>query len=310
MLLVSYLIKKAIQKNIPSRQDGHKFLKYLSLEDFSGLKRTKFQFKSKKNTLTGYRYFYNEGSFKGLIVFFHGYGGGHLAYLKEISSLAKEGYLVYAYDNSCCCESEGEGFFSFSQSLIDQKAFFKFLDQDEQAKVLKRFVCGHSWGGFTAVSSLIDDNYKVEKVCGLSPFDNAIDVFISNAPYLKKFKFLLKIFQFRYFGKFGLVSLTKLLKNTSKEVLIVSGDKDKTVDFNDNFLKFKEAAKNKENIHYLISQGRYHQPYNSQRAQDYYLELMEMFRKNEFDENTIVDYQKLIEEDPYIMGQIFEFFNK
>lgn len=309
MLLLTYIAKKIIQKNMPSRQEGHRFLKYLDLEDFPGLKRTRFEFYSKKNKIVGYRYFYEDGPYKALVTYHHGFGGGHRAYITEIASLAKQGFLVYAYDNSTCCESGGEGFFSFTQALVDQKYFYKFLDTDECAKGLKRYSCGHSWGGFTSACSLIDDSYKVEKVVAMSAFNDVISISVAHFPPLKPFVPILRLTQLRYFGRKGLVKVSNLLAKTDKEVLMISGDRDETVNYEKNFVFFQSKTKGKDNVHYLVSKDRYHQPYNTRVAQNYYYELCKLCDEGKIAE-VEVDYKKLTEEDGEIMNAIYDFYLK
>lgn len=311
MCLVSYILKKNITKFMPSRHDGSPFLRCRSIEEFPGLKSTPFSFYSKKLKINGFRYFYDFPSFKGVIVFFHGAGNGHLAYITEINAFAKEGYLVYAYDNSYCGASEGDRFWNFSSSLIDQKYFFKFLDLDKVALNLKRIAIGHSWGGFTAMASLSNPDYKIEKVVEFSGFRSVLQLFLLNQPNLKGISLLLKIMQWRYFGKLGSIDCLKILKKTDKSVLLVHGDKDETVSYEKAFLELKKELSEKPNIEFLVAKDRHHQPYFSLSAQSYYLDLINrgvhLGKANPMPE---IDYVKLTEEDPEIMKSVFDFLSK
>ncbi|MBP5693843.1 MAG: alpha/beta fold hydrolase [Bacilli bacterium] len=310
MCLISYVLKKNIAKSMPSRHDGSPYLKCKSVEDFPGLKATPFSFYSKKLKLNGFRYFYDVPTFKGVVVFFHGAGNGHLAYITEINSFAKEGYLVYAYDNSFCGASEGEGFWNFSSSLVDQKYFFEFLDKDEPALNLKRYASGHSWGGFTALASLSDPKYKIEKVVEFSGFTSVLELFLLYQPNLKGISWILKIMQHRYFGKLGNLDCLKILKNTDKKVLMVHGDKDATVPYEKVFLRAQSALEDRKNINFLVVKDRHHQPYFSISAQTYYLDLINqgvpLGKVNPLPE---IDYDKLTEEDPLVMKTVFDFLS-
>jgi len=311
MCIVSYLLKKKIQSKMPSRQEGSPYLKVLTVDDFENLKSTPFSFYSKKLKLNGFKYYYQKDSYKGLVIFFHGAGNGHLAYTREINALAEAGYLVYAYDNSCCGSSEGENFWNFSQSLVDQKYFFEYLETDEEAKGLKRFAIGHSWGGFTAMASLANKNYKVEKVVEFSGFRSVLQVFLSNSPESKGISWLLKIMNWRYFGKLGNLDTLKVLKKTDKKVMLIHGDLDEVVSYEKVFLEFKSELKDNENITFVVSHNRHHQPYFSLDAQNYYLDLISKgVLEGKLGKDYNIDYFKLTEEDPEIMGQVFKFLNE
>lgn len=295
---------------MPSRQEGSPYLKVLTVDDFDGLKAEPFSFYSKKLKLNGYRYFYNQNQFKGVVIFFHGAGNGHLAYTREINALAQEGYLVYAYDNSCCGSSEGEGFWNFSQSLVDQKYFFRFLDKDEKARELKRYAMGHSWGGFTAMASLANDDYKIQKVVEFSGFKSVLQLFQEKSPETKGISWLLKIMNWRYFGKLGNIDTLKVLKKTDKKVMLVHGDLDEMVSFKNVFLEFEKELQGKENIKFVISHDRQHQPYFSLSAQNYYLDLIKRGVLEGKLVNEEIDYFKLTEEDPEIMKEVFGFLDE
>ncbi len=310
MCLISYLLKRKVKSQMPSRQDGSPFLKVLTADDFENLKAVPFSFYSKKLKLNGYKYFYDKEKIKAIVIFFHGAGNGHLAYTREIEALAREGYLVYAYDNSCCGSSEGEGFWNFSQSLVDQKYFFKFLESDEDVKGLKRFAMGHSWGGFTAMASLADPAYKIDKVVEMSGFRSVLQVFISNSPSSKGVSLLLKLMNWRYFGKLGNVDTLKILKNTDKKVMMVHGDLDEVISYDKVFLEFKNELKDKKNIEFVVSSNRHHQPYFSLDAQNYYLDLISRGVLEGKLQDEKIDYFKLTEEDPQIMARIFKFLDE
>lgn len=310
MLLLSYIIKKISQKTLPSRQEGGPVLKLRTVLDYPDMSADPFEFKSNNLFLRGFRYSIGPGPYKGVMIFFHGLNAGHYAYEDEIHSLAKEGYLVYAYDNECCGISDGEHWWALSSALINQRDFFKWLDSDEKAQGLKRYTIGHSWGGFVALCSL-QKEYKVDKVCSMSGFGNIIKACIHEMPKIKYMAFLLRIAYFRYYGKYGNMNAHKLLKKSEIPVLLVHGDLDDTVEYKDNFLDIKEKLSYKNNISYLVSKDRYHQPYMTIEAQNYYRYLViSGIAKGLVNPVPEIDYDKLINEDKEIMRQIFDFFDK
>ena len=81
---------------------------YFSASDFNGLISEPFSFKALAgHMLQGYLYHYENPIENRLVIFDHGFGGGHRAYMKEIELLCRHGYLVLAYDHTGCMESEG-----------------------------------------------------------------------------------------------------------------------------------------------------------------------------------------------------------
>ena len=92
-----------------SRCDDVETVSYFSAADFPGLNNEAYSFKSSLgHNLNGYIYSYEGSNTDRLIVFDHGMGGGHLAYMKEIEMLCRHGYTVLAYDHTGCMQSEGK----------------------------------------------------------------------------------------------------------------------------------------------------------------------------------------------------------
>ncbi|MCR4645294.1 MAG: alpha/beta hydrolase, partial [Oscillospiraceae bacterium] len=74
--------------------------------------RENVQFTSGKNTLQGYIYGLDNldtDAAKGLIVFAHGIGAGHENYINQLMWFADRGWVVFAYDATGSCTSEGSG---------------------------------------------------------------------------------------------------------------------------------------------------------------------------------------------------------
>ena len=93
---------------------------YFSAEDFPGLRKESYPFTaSAGHRLQGYVYYYDAPIPGRLVVFDHGFFGGHRSYMKEIEMLCRHGYLVFAYDHTGCMESGGENPNGMAQSLCD-----------------------------------------------------------------------------------------------------------------------------------------------------------------------------------------------
>ena len=99
---------------------------YFSAADFPGLEAEPFSFPScKGHELKGYFYHYDDPIPGRIVVFDHGFGGGHRSYMKEIELLCRHGYLVFSYDHTGCMESGGDP----SKKESGVKAFFDGLIQ-------------------------------------------------------------------------------------------------------------------------------------------------------------------------------------
>ena len=116
-----------------NRCDDAETVFYFSSEDFPGLRKEPIAFASSLgHTLHGYLYEYDSAREDRIIVFDHGFGGGHRAYMKEIEKLCKHGYKVFAYDHTGCMESGGETPNGLAQSLCDLNDCINMIKSDER----------------------------------------------------------------------------------------------------------------------------------------------------------------------------------
>ena len=108
------------EKRAYARADDTGAVFYFSAADFPGLSATPFSFPAREgHTLSGYFYESEGTPRRRTVIFDHGMGGGHRAYLREIAGLAGAGFRVFAYDHTGCWESEGDTTGGFCQSLSD-----------------------------------------------------------------------------------------------------------------------------------------------------------------------------------------------
>ena len=118
---------------------------YFSAKDFADLKQEPYSFKSSKgHNLQGNIYYYDGYLENKLVIFEHGFGGGHLSYMKEIEKLCAHGYRVFAYDHTGCMKSGGETPNGMAQSLCDLNDCITALKSDANFKDLSFSVIGHS----------------------------------------------------------------------------------------------------------------------------------------------------------------------
>lgn len=152
MIFEKQIIK--IYKSIAfNRVDDKGTAFYFSYKDFPNLKRESYVFKSSHgHFLQGYFYYYENYNPSKLIIFDHGFGGGHRSYMKEIEKLCANGYKVFAYDHTGCMESEGKSTNGMTTSLVDLNDCITALKEDVNFKSLDFSVIGHSWGGYSTLN--------------------------------------------------------------------------------------------------------------------------------------------------------------
>lgn len=307
------------------RCEGNPNLKYFTADDFEELENKEIEFKSNKGQIIrGYIYTNkNIENYKGLIVFVHGMGAGHLSYTTEINTLAKDGFKVLSYDNTGTCRSEGNSLVGFYQAVIDLKHALNYIKENDELNKYDVTLVGHSWGAFT-VCQVLKYNYNIKKVVALSGpnnVDNIICDFMGggkiNCGFLKPF---LKLINFMAFGKDALDNTSDVLKNTNVPVLLMHGDKDATCLLTSSLLNKPEIYK--ENVKTILYKDRFHNVYQTKESEQYLNEVFGNIAKinkeykgkenlkeklSEIYEN--IDYKKITEEDENVMKEIINFIN-
>jgi pimeloyl-ACP methyl ester carboxylesterase len=308
MILLSLALSPFFKRPFKGRQDGTPLLAYYHEDTYSDLTATPFSFYSGKWRLRGFVYAPKGQAIKGLIVFFHGIGAGHYAYLIEIHNLAKAGYLVYAYDNTACGLSEGKDLNSLSTGVLDQNAFFRFLDNDPKAQGLTRYAVGHSWGGFLALCAL-NPAYHISKVVSLAGFDSVYSLARSHYPAIRFGRWLALEVQWLNYGKAGLVSGLKLMKKTTCPVLYIQGEEDQMVPFQATGLHFQKECAGHPNIHFLFRPGLAHQPYWTLEGEKYAGPILDAIWKSDYqrDLDFKIDYARFTSDDPAVLKAIIDF---
>ena len=146
-------MEKIYRKNLYLRNDNPYGIFYFSPEDFPGLQTHAFSFPAKAgHELKGWFYHYEDPMPGRLVVFDHGMGNGHRAYMREIERLAREGFLVFSYDHTGCMASGGESTNGFAQSLSDLDDCITALKKIDTLKRRRIAVMGHSWGGYSTMN--------------------------------------------------------------------------------------------------------------------------------------------------------------
>ncbi len=163
-------------ENLNQRFESYKPL-MLQVEDFAGLKCTKYQFPSDSGQMLA-GYWYSSGnSQRGIIILAHGFGGGgHNSYLDCVNYFAQHGYYVFAYDATGNDESEGKGVGGFPQGVIDLDYSISFVENSGNFPDLPLGLFGHSWGGY-CVCSVLTYHPEVKAVISCCGTNSSSDIF-------------------------------------------------------------------------------------------------------------------------------------
>ncbi len=273
-LFLYFVIFHIVNKAHRHRYDGSPALPYWRASDL-GIDEKRFSFLSGKWVLHGSKYFLKGSKPIALVVFFHGIGDGRASYIREISALAKKGYLVYAYDYTGCMESEGPCIYGLGQAQKDEKAFFTWLDQDSESYELRRFVIGHSWGGHNALIAT-SPAFKVEKCVSLAGFTQLSKEYTTfiKGKFLRKFGFLMHLVLVNQLGSSGDESVMKVLKRTKAKVLYIQGDADEMVPPEVGYKPLEKEFGLNGKIRFLIIPHRGHYIFKTAEAEQYVSEIL------------------------------------
>lgn len=328
LIVLLYLFSNIILNAIfGKRCEGNSNLKYFTVDDFESLENKKIEFKSDKGqTLRGFVYknkFVKEKDVKGLLVFVHGMGAGHLSYTTEINTLAKNGYKVLAYDNTGTCMSEGKNLNGFYQAVLDLKSCLEFIKTNNELNKYNVGLIGHSWGAYSVVQVLkYKPNVKaVVALCGPDTFENIITSSMKSfGNILKPFiRFIIK----NKFGKDGIQKSSDVLQDISEDVsvLLIHGESDKVCTYENSIVYNKDKFEKNENIMTVAYEGKEHNVYQTIESEKYLNEVFgkieeykKSFKGKELEEKlnkhyNSIDYKKITEEDEEVLESIVEFFN-
>ena len=196
--------------------------------------RRRLDFFSGENRLRGY--VYGEENSKGLIIFSHGILSCHEDYLAGILEMVRLGWTVFAFNNTGSADSEGKDARGLVQGPLDLNAAIDCVNADEELSNKKKFLLGHSQGGYSvcAVLNLRDD---VDGVVSISGFTTPMEVTaeLGKLEYGRVFAGLVypmvKLFYRARFGRFASLSAIKGINKSKKPVYVMHGIGDSYVNF-------------------------------------------------------------------------------
>jgi len=309
MGLISYFYKK----KLVCRYDKQLAIPYYSHHDFKGLNQESYVFTNSKGVEIHYFYYYYQGYKKDkMILFCHGIGPGHTAYLKEIEWLAKEGYKVLTFDYTGCGESKGKLLGSLYTPTYDALDLLNYLHLDEEI-----ILVGHSLGGFTALN-VIASNKDIKKAVIMSGF---LSIPLLMNKFLKN-KWLAKGI-IKYESQFALARnknfILDYLTDTTDEILFIQSIDDNVVPYsaslkvieeiNNKYFKVIKENSKKHNPNYTIEAVSYmdatFSEYHLKRRKK---EIKTEEQKIKFFKNVSLD--KLTEQDPKIIREVLDFLRE
>lgn len=322
MGFISEQIENAYKKVLFRRHDVDGSIFYFEHSDFDGLVKQDYSFVTKKgNRLTGGFYCYDNPRTDKLVVFDHGLGTGHRAYLREIEMLCRHGYLVYSFDHTGCGESEGEHVCGLLGSLADIDDCLNVLKTMPEISGREISLVGHSRGGFSSLN-VIKLHPEVKSVVAMSAFLSLETMQKQIVPWII-FPFRRRLFELekRHNPGYANFSAVDTLSKTTTPVLMIHSLDDSTVSAKANILKLRRQLLDRENLEFVLLNGRGHSPHYTSDAAAYKREFFKehgrLSKKGllESDEQKkmlvdFYDWRAMTEQDEEVWEKIFKFLDK
>ncbi len=300
-----------------ARCDGNGLAHYFSHEDFDGLSAEPYTFKtSRGNELKGYFYACEGCDRDRLVIFEHGFGGGHRSYMKEIDRLCRAGFRVFAYDQTGCMESEGSSAGGFTQAIRDLDDCLKALKADESVNTSDISIMGHSRGGLATMTALEfhPDIKKIVVLSGPISTEAMVGQLFSGAMkgYRKHIMAVEREADFEYVD----CNAVETLKKSNVKGLLIYSDNDPLVHKGVHFDALSEGLSDKADIELMLVSGKGHNPNYTTDAVAYLGELAEATKRAEKKLTTDAeresfrnsfDWHRMTAQDNAVWKKIIEF---
>lgn len=317
------IFEKAILKMYKSalikRYDPDGTLFYFGKEDFPGLLADDFSFMGNQGQmLNGHFYYRGEKRYDKLIVFDHGMGCGHVAYMREIELLTTRGYTVFSYDHTGTRSSEGENIVGFSQSLADLNFCIDAIRSLAEYKDADISVIGHSWGGFSTMNipAFHPEITHVVALAGfISPKQIQSQVF---SGLLSLYKKAVWRDEYSRLEKYAEADARVSLADVSTKALIIHSNDDPVVKIDMHFGELKKTFADNSRISFIELCGRGHNPNYTDDAKAYedacISDLKAKKKRGELDTpeakakfRASYDWRRMTEQDALLWDRIVEF---
>jgi len=308
------LITNIYKKKLVQRYDKDGMIPYLSFKNFEGLKCEENSFINSKNASISY-FFYNFDNFdhSKIILFLHGKGPGHTAYMNEIYTICKAGYKVLTLDYMGCDKSGGEALESLNEPTRDVCDLLNHLKINKEI-----IVVGHSLGAYTSINilRLRDEIKKGVIISGFIDISDLLKSLVKMNGFVKKVLKYEKEINSDYFND---MYNYDFLKNTDKKLLFIHSKDDQLVPYEISTKKIEEM--NNHSFEFVITDGKKHNPNYTAEAVNYMNDVFSEYnslvkqkklktfeeKKNYFNEVLL---SKITEQDNEIWNKIFSFLKK
>lgn len=315
-MIFEKFILSTFKKMMYTRCDNFGLAYYFSDKDFPGLRKIPHQFKSSQgHTLQGYIYHYDNPIENKIIVFDHGFGGGHESYMKEIEKLCHTGFKVFAYDHTGCMESGGDTPNGMAQSLCDLNDCIEEL----KTSIFKEhdiYVMGHSWGGFSAlnISGIHQDIKKIVVMSGFVSVERIVnDFFDGPLKGYRKAIMKLETESNPYFVRFNGVDS---LKKSTADVLLIYSTNDTLVKEKTQYQVLYNELKDRPKTKFILLNNKGHNPNYTEDAVKYLNEYSALKKKllkkkklnteqSRIDFVNSFDWNRMTQQDEEVWKEIF-----
>ena len=266
-MLFQKTVLKKYHKRLYVRYDNPHGIFYFSPEDFPGLNAHSYVFPSQKgHSLQGWFYYYDRPIPGRLVIFEHGMGNGHRAYMQEIALLAKAGFLVFSYDHTGCMASGGQNINGFAQSLCDLDDCLTALKGIPELSDVRFSVVGHSWGSFSTMN-IAGFHPDVAHIIGISGFISLRQIIRQSFPgLLGIYRGMILRNERAVNPRYADCSAIDTLKNTTAQVLLIHSEDDPVVQMKYHFALLQKKLAGKTNIRFLLLRGKRHNPHYTEDA--------------------------------------------
>ena len=301
------LVSKIYQKRMLHRYDKDGFTPYLSSEDFPGLnKETRSFINSLGVEISYFYYYYKDYNPNLVILFLHGLGPGHTAYLREIETLAKMGYKVLTLDYMGCDSSKGDKMPSLNEPTRDVDDLLNLLDLKTEVVVIS-----HSLGGYTTYN-IMNIRNELHKAVVMSGFLRP-DVVLNYLMKVKIFSKAIARYEKKVEPKYYPIDNYRYIKETKDRLLIIHSKDDPVVNYNAALDPIIKA--NNPNVEILSVNGRGHNPNYSDSAAKIVTEVFSKYYdlKKDEDKKALMEKQDvwaMTEQDPEIFNKIKSFIEE
>ena len=319
---ISRQIENAYNSVLFRRHDPDGSMYYFSHEDFDGLYKQDFSFVSRKGyKLNGAFYCYDNPIKDKLIIFDHGLANGHRAYIREIETLCRHGYFVYTFDHTGADSSEGGDVNGLLGSLADMDDCLNAIKDIPAVLGREIYLVGHSRGGFSSLN-VFPDHPEVKKVVALSALISISAMHKQLIPAIASpFRKALYQLEKNRNPEYCDYSAIDALEKTDIPVLLIHSLDDKTVSAKLNILEVRKQLFDRENLEFVLLNGKGHDPHYTVSAtaykQEFYAERGRLRKKGllENDEQKSLlldfyDWYSMTEQDEEVWEKIFKFLDK